>query len=545
MDDLKLVTQLRTTLGRLEAALGAVDEALAFTDPDGVVEWTNASFDRLVGRTRLQSLGVSLPRLLPARYQGGRSEPSDCLLFWARSGPGRATWDLSPLPPRRVIEISWAMVNVPGKPSLVFTFRDQSAIVQAQDALIDARDQLELKVDQRTEELKQARDEALAASQSKTRFLASMSHEIRTPMNAVIGMTELLLDSPLDPRQREMANTIQSSGEHLLNVINDILDISQIETGRIQLNVRAFNLLALLDDCKILFQNQAATRNLRMEVCVPASMPRWLRGDDLKLRQILFNLLGNACKYTNKGSICLTVDSVVGDGNDVTLLFRVTDTGIGIPADVLPSIFEEFTRHSDPSQTTQSAGLGLAICHRLCHLMGGEISVESRVGQGSCFTVHLPFGLIHQPAQAVALVDSVADREAAVAEKSQILVADDSRVNQRVLELMLARLGLRAELVGDGQAALDRIESGGIDLVFMDVEMPKLDGLAATRLLRADGFLEVYIVALTAYSYSSHRQDCEAAGMNDFLAKPLRHDDLSAALSRFWDYRRRNGDDLT
>ncbi len=545
MDDLKLVTQLRTTLGRLEAALGAVDEALAFTDLDGVVEWTNASFDRLVGRTRLQSLGVSLPRLLPARYQGGRSEPSDCLLFWARSGPGRATWDLSPLPPRRVIEISWAMVNVPGKPSLVFTFRDQSAIVQAQDALIDARDQLELKVDQRTEELKQARDEALAANQSKTRFLASMSHEIRTPMNAVIGMTELLLDSPLDPRQREMANTIQSSGEHLLNVINDILDISQIETGRIQLNVRAFNLLALLDDCKILFQNQAATRNLRMEVRVPAGMPKWLRGDDLKLRQILFNLLGNACKYTNEGSICLAVESVVGDGDDVTLLFRVTDTGIGIPADVLPSIFEEFTRHSDPSQTIQSAGLGLAICHRLCHLMGGEISVESRVGQGSCFTVHLPFGLIHQPAQAVALVDSVADREAAVAEKIQILVADDSRVNQRVLELMLARLGLRAELVGDGQVALDRIQSGGIDLVFMDVEMPKLDGLAATRLLRSEGFLDVYIIALTAYSYSSHRQDCEAAGMNDFLAKPLRHDDLSAALSRFWDYRRRNGHDLT
>lgn len=282
-----------------------------------------------------------------------------------------------------------------------------------------------------------------------------------------------------------------------------------------------------------------------MEVRVPAGMPTWLRGDDLKLRQILFNLLGNACKYTNEGSICLEVESVVGDGDDVTLLFRVTDTGIGIPADVLPSIFEEFTRHSDPSQTTQSAGLGLAICHRLCHLMGGEISVESIVGQGSCFTLHLPFGLTHQPVQAVALVDSVADREAAVAEKIQILVADDSRVNQRVLELMLARLGLRAELVGDGQAALDRIESGGIDLVFMDVEMPKLDGLAATRLLRSDGFLEVYIIALTAYSFSSHRQDCEAAGMNDFLAKPLRHDDLCAALSRFRDYRRRYSECLT
>lgn len=544
MDDLKLVTQLRTTLGRLEAALGAVDEALAFTDLEGIVEWTNASFDRFVGRSRLQCLGVSLPRLLPTRYQAGRPETSDCLLFWARGGPGKATWDLSPLPPRRVVEVTWAMVNVPGKPSLVFTFRDQSEIVQSQDALTEARDQLELKVDQRTDELKQARDQAMAANQSKTRFLASMSHEIRTPMNAVIGMTELLLDSPLDPRQREMVGTIQSSGEHLLSVINDILDISQIETGRIHLNVRAFNLLALLDDCKILFQNQATARNLKMEVCVPAGVPKWLYGDDLKLRQILFNLLGNACKYTNEGSICLSVEHAVGDGSNVTMYFRVVDTGIGIPADVLPSIFEEFTRYSDPSQTTQSAGLGLAICHRLSQLMGGEISVESRVGQGSCFTVHLPFGLSQEPAQAVNLVDSGADREAAVADNIQILVADDSRVNQRVLELMLARLGLKAEVVGDGQAALDRIESGGIDLVFMDVEMPKLDGLAATRLLRSDGFLEVYIIALTAYSYSSHRQDCEAAGMNDFLAKPLRHDDLSAALSRFRDYRRWQDDGL-
>jgi signal transduction histidine kinase/CheY-like chemotaxis protein len=537
MEDLTLVTQLRNTLGRLEAALGAVEEGLAFTDLDGTVEWTNAAFDRFVGRSRLQCLGVNLATLLPERYQDGRSQPADCLLFWARNGTGRANWDLSPSPPRRVFEVSWATVNVPSKPSLIFTFRDQSAIVQAQDALIQARDQLELQVEERTRELEQARDAALAASQTKTRFLASMSHEIRTPMNAVIGMTELLLDSQLVPNQREMVTTIQSSGEHLLSVINDILDISQIETGRMLLNVRAFDLLALLNDCRVLFKHQAAARRLAMEVQIPPGTPRWVLGDDLKLRQILFNLLGNACKYTNAGTISLSVETVQIAAQELQLTFRVADTGIGIPADNLPSIFEEFSRRPNPSQTTQSAGLGLAICQRLCNLMGGEISVQSFLNQGSCFTVQLPFGVTQEPHQETAYRASVSNLD--TAQNIQILVADDSRVNQRVLELMLGRLDLKAELVADGEAAIKRITAGGIELVFMDVEMPRLDGLAATRKLRAAGFTDIYIIALTAYSYSSHRLDCEAAGMNDFLAKPLRNEDLCTALEHFREYRRK------
>lgn len=221
-------------------------------------------------------------------------------------------------------------------------------------------------------------------------------------------------------------------------------------------------------------------------------------------------------------------------GSEQELLFRVTDTGIGIPADVLPFIFEEFIRHSNPAQTSQSAGLGLAICFRLCKLMGGNISVESILGEGSCFAVKLPFGLTIQPQREDAKAQSTGE----FGDLIGILVADDSRVNQRVLELMLAKLNLKAELVGDGQAAIDRIEAGDIDLVFMDIEMPKLDGMAATRRLRSHGYSELYVIALTAYSFNSHRQDCQAAGMNDFLSKPLRHDDLCAALSRFREWRR-------
>ncbi|MBD2717412.1 ATP-binding protein [Synechococcus sp. FACHB-909] len=430
--------------------------------------------------------------------------------------------------------MSWATVNVPSKPSLVFTFRDQSAIVQAQDRLIDARDQLEQQVAQRTLELRQARDEALAASQSKTRFLATMSHEIRTPLNAVIGMSDLLLASPMEGRHREMIQTIHESGDYLLNLVNDILDISQIETGRLALNPRTFDLHHLLDDVLNLFQHQASIRQLDLRLSLSTEVPQWLIGDDLKLRQILFNLLGNACKYTNHGEIRLFVEATRTAADAVGLLLRVSDTGIGISAAALPFIFEEFVGHADPEQTRQSAGLGLAICSRLCQLMGGEISVESSLGKGSCFSVRLPFAVASKSQQKPVQSGSPQGFDPGL----RILVADDNRVNQRVLELMLARLNLSAQLVGDGEATLQCLRSEPFDLLVMDVEMPRLDGISAARQLRSEGYADVYIIALTAYSFSSHRQECEAAGMNDFLSKPLRFVDLCAALDRFQAWRR-------
>lgn len=534
MPELELVAQLRTTLGRLEAALGAVEEALAFTDLEGIVEWTNASFDRFVGLPRLQCLGRSLSGILPDRQPKATAEASAGQPFWTQAPQGTSTWELTSTPPRRVIEVSWATVNVPSRPSLVFTFRDQSAIVQAQDKLIDARDQLEQQVAQRTRELRQARDEALAASQSKTRFLATMSHEIRTPLNAVIGMSDLLLASAMDARHREMIQTIHESGDYLLNLVNDILDISQIETGRLALNPRTFDLHSLLDDVLNLFRHQASIRQLDLQLSLSPEAPRWLIGDDLKLRQILFNLLGNACKYTNHGEIRLAVEATRTSSEAVSLLFRVTDTGIGIASAALPFIFEEFVGHANPEQTSQSAGLGLAICSRLCQLMAGEITVESSLGRGSCFSVRLPFAVASKSQQKPLQIVPAQGFDPGL----RILVADDNRVNQRVLELMLARLNLSAKLAGDGDAVLESVRSVPFDLVIMDVEMPRLDGISAARELRHEGYSELYIIALTAYSFSSHRQECEAAGMNDFLSKPLRFVDLCAALDRFQEWRR-------
>ena len=541
-----LVTQVQTILGLLDSSLAAVEEGMACTDHDGTVEWTNLSFDRFVGRLQCQSLGCALPDLLPEHYLLGQSDPMGPRRFWEGTPIGRASWELSLSPPRRVIDVSWAQVSLLGKLSFVFAFRDRSALAPSQVNLLgpqgdnlwnllstrDMKEQVEL----RTLGLEHDRDEALAATDAKTRFLASMSHEIRTPLNAVIGMAELLNMSNLDSGQSEMVETIRCSGEHLLSLINDILDISKIESGHLQLNPRTFDLPALIQDCHNLFRYQEIRGKVGLELFHSAELPRWLYGDDLKLRQILINLLSNAFKCTFQGSIRLSVDVAARLGNELKLLIRVADTGIGIAADRLPLIFEEFTSHPpNTAQQGQSTGLGLSICSRLCQLMGGTISLETRPGEGSCFTVQLPF-LVTEQHQPIAEPTVAGDGYKGVG----VLVVDDNRVNQRVLELMLLRLEIQPELVGDGDTAIARVEAGGIDLVFMDIEMPLLDGMEATRRLRAAGYSDLYVIALTAFSFNAFRKDCEAVGMNDFLTKPLRTEDLLAALNRFWLWRHRS-----
>ncbi len=546
MAEENLIKQLRHTLARMESALGAVNEGLVFTDQNGVVEWTNGAFERFVGRNRLHCLGRPLSDLLPTRYQDGKIIPKDCLEFWTHFFPGHALWELSDSPPRQVMEVTWATVNSGNASSLVFTFKDQSAITQAQDKLIEARDLLELKVQQRTQQLQEARDEAVAANQAKTRFLANMSHDIRTPLNAILGMMDLLDDGRLDNEQKEMVSTIQTSGKHLLALINDVLDIAQIETGFSKLNEATFSLAALLQACVAQFEPEARRKGIQLVVQVPTGGANWLRGDELKLCQIMNNLLGNALKYTAQGSIRVAAEMATTSVGRITVKIQVRDTGIGIDDDALPKIFEEFARFrpsrpsKDAKESIESNGLGLAICARLCKLMGGTISARSEPGQGSCFTVEIPFASTEDPSlQPVPGMETTRQDHGL-----RILIADDNRVNQRVLQLMLQRLGFQAQLANDGLEAVEQIrEDRGIDLVFMDLEMPRLDGLAASRLLRAEGHQHPYIIALTAYSFDSQRRDCQEAGMNDFLTKPLQKDALSEALQRFQTWQQTTGPD--
>ncbi len=537
MSDESLLLQLRQTLGRLEAALGSVEDGLALTDGQGRVEWTNSAFDRLVGKPRLQSLGCPLAELLPCRYLGGRPEPADCLIQWARLGPGSVTWELSPAPPRRVLEVKWSVVNLQTNPSLIFVFRDLTGIVLAQEQLLQARDQMEQQVIERTAQLQQARDEALAASSAKSRFLATMSHEIRTPMNAVIGMTDLLLDTPLTPAQQELVQTIRSSGELLLTLINDILDLSKIEAEQMRLQIAPFGLRDLIDGCRRILQPAIAAKGLTLELAIAPAIPDVLLGDSLRIRQILINLLNNAVKFTERGRIRLTVDSQpLGDGS-LDLLLTVEDSGCGIDPTFLPQLFDAFSQARGPGTTHHhGTGLGLAISQRLCRLMRGEITAESELGQGSTFRVQLRLQPDRHPTASRPLTTD----GPALPPDLHLLVAEDNPVNRRVLELLLAKLGLQADFVAEGSAAIARVREGSIDLVLMDLQMPDLDGLAATRILRQEGFGQVYIIALTAFAFDEYRQQCQAAGMNDFLSKPLRTTDLQAALERYRQWRQQS-----
>ncbi len=532
MPDQNLFHQLQTRLALMDTALEAVETAVVFTNPAGVVSWCNRAFRRMVKTSGLAIIGAQITAVLP---EGGLADGFDHAgadPFWRHAADGCCAWQLAACS-THILQITWTTLYLPTDSAMVFAIVERPESHHFHAGLLSGQDKPDRQVENFILQLQQARDQAIAASQSKTRFLASLSHEIRTPLNAVIGMAELLSETPMRSDQKEMVGTIRDGGAHLLELINDVLELAQIDEGFLRLRPRAFNLSALLDQCHSLFKNEAAKRGLSLTLAPSPELPTWLYGDDRKLRQIISNLLSNACKYTPSGSVQLAAVASASQGNVLILSIQVRDTGVGIASDQLPLIFEDFTRASDTALSRQSAGLGLAICARLCECMGGTIHVETRRHAGSCFTVQLPFLRTHQPRSVAASAVGTPGARSSRGKGPGILVADDSRVNQRVLQLMLSRLNLEAEVVGDGEEAIARIEAGGIDLVLMDVEMPVLDGITATRRLRASGFAGLYVIALTAHTLVNQRRQCQSAGMNDFLTKPLRPDDLRAALGRF------------
>jgi PAS domain S-box-containing protein len=404
------------------------------------------------------------------------------------------------------------------------------------------RHHLEELVAQRTLELQASRAQAEAANHAKSAFLANMSHEIRTPMNAIMGLSALLRRASPTPEQAERLDKIAAASQHLMGIINDVLDLSKIEAGRLELEHADFELSAVLDHVISIVGEAARAKGLALAVDAGA-VPRWLRGDATRLRQALLNYAGNAVKFTEHGSIALRAHLLEQSGEELLLRFEVQDSGPGVAPERLARLFQDFEQ-GDTSTTRQhgGTGLGLAITRRLARLMGGEAGAQSIPGVGSTFwfTARLKRG---QTTAAATRADAA--REAAGANDAEVrlrqthtgarvLLAEDNLVNRELAMAWLQDLGLVVDAANDGLEALEMARSQHYDLVLMDMQMPGMDGLEATRAIRLlPGWQAVPILALTANAFDESHQACVAAGMNDLVAKPVALPALHAALEKW------------
>jgi signal transduction histidine kinase/ActR/RegA family two-component response regulator len=389
-------------------------------------------------------------------------------------------------------------------------------------------------VEERTRDLQQEKVRAEAASQAKSDFLANMSHEIRTPLNAVLGLTSLVLRSPLAAEQKAQLELVRQSGEALLVVINDVLDVSKIEAGELKLELAPVSLRDCIGEALGLVTQKASDKGLAVHCHFGEGLPAAVETDAGRLRQILVNLLDNAVKFTEHGEVRLEVSAAPGGEEDsVELSFTVRDTGIGIPATVLQRLFQPFVQaDSSTSRRYGGTGLGLVISRRLAERLGGRLWVESEPGRGSAFSFTIrcrPAPCLPAPAAEPAAPESLAERF-----PWRILVAEDNLVNQRVAVLLLEHMGYRADVAGDGFEVLQALQRQSYDLILMDVQMPGMDGLETTRRLRAELPPErrPRIIALTASVLAEQRAACFAAGVDDFVGKPLGVAELEAALLR-------------
>jgi PAS domain S-box-containing protein len=528
----------RASEQRWRSLTEALPQLVWSATPDGACDYFSTQWTEHTGVAEAELLGW---RWLETLHPEDRAPTRQ---FWLESVAGRHPYDVEYRVRRRDGEYRWFKTR--GVP-----IRDGGGtIVKWFGTCTDITD-----LRQSEAALRRAMVAAEAANRAKDEFLANVSHEIRTPMNAILGMTELALASELTEDQRQSLRTVKSAADNLLGIINDLLDFAKIEAGKVELDSADFGLRAAVGDTLRALAVRAHAKGLKLTSRVGPDVPDALVGDAGRLRQVLLNLVGNAVKFTEHGEVIVSVEvtsdqsSVISDQSVVlslitdhwslmtdhwsliTLHFSVSDTGIGIPLDKQEKIFQAFEQE-DASTTRRfgGTGLGLTIASQLVALMGGRITVDSEPGRGSTFAFTARFGCRpHQAEPAAAQSPAPAPRPL------HGLVAEDNEFNAQLLEQLLGRRGHRVRLAGDGRAALALAEAGGFDLLLLDVHMPELDGFQVARGIRerertAGGHLP--IIALTARARREDRERCLAAGMDDFLAKPIQAPDLWAAIDR-------------
>ena len=402
------------------------------------------------------------------------------------------------------------------------------------------RELLEERIRQRTEELETAMRSALASSQAKSEFLANMSHELRTPMNGLLGMLDVVLDSKLDAEQQEQLEIAQRSAYSLLALLNDILDLSKIEAGKMVIEKIPYNARTVLEDCVKSFQARASQKDIALRFEMDPVAPGEVIGDPLRVRQIAANLLSNAVKFTDRGWVSLRLSAaparVPQAAGAWEMHIEVSDTGPGIEADKVSSIFEKFTQ-ADGSITRKygGTGLGLAILKRLVEMQDGRVEVESKVGQGGKFTVTLPYQPVEALAASPATDQPVPGPARDLTRAARLLLVEDNLVNQKVVMAILRKKGFEIDVANDGREALAKLDAAArdYDVVLMDIQMPVMDGLETTRVIRRNPRWEsLPVVAMTAHAMNGDKERCFQAGMDSYVSKPIQPAHLIATIER-------------
>jgi PAS domain S-box-containing protein len=531
-----LVHSLQDRNNELRLASRVFEESgqgILITDANNHVLRVNRSFTRITGYAPEEVIGKT-----PAVLSSGKQDAAFYQAMW-NSLKLNGAWqgDIWNRHKSGHVFQEWLTINTlrdgGGITHYIGIFDDITERTRLGEELKKHRDHLESLVEERTEEMKIARQEAETANLSKRAFLANMSHEIRTPLNAITGMAHLLRRSSLTPQQADKLNKIETAGHHLLQVINDVLDLSKIEAGKFVLEDEPVHVEALLGNIASMLGQKAKDKGLGFHI-ETTSLPQTLHGDPTRLQQALLNYVANAIKFTESGHITLRVKQEARADETTTLRFEVEDTGIGISSEVLPKLFGAFEQADNlTTRKYGGTGLGLAITKKVAEAMGGTAGVSSTAGQGSIFWFTATLRTGGQPAKGATSVGVKAAEQTILREHAgkRILLAEDDPINREIAQMLLEDVGIDVDLAEDGQEAVAKASSGSYAVILMDMQMPRMDGLDATRHIRQLPDCEpIPILAMTANAFAENKDQCLEAGMDDFISKPVNPDFLYETL---------------